>query len=247
MSDTDDTQETEPQDEAVEEDRDTSTDNRTDSRTATDDDPIDPPRETTPGRGQGHGSWLEEHVAETLEEWGYTTETRVELLALSADVVARRDDFQDDPDDFLVVQCKDWEKTPVGKQPIIRLCLLAFIARAMPVLCHTSRLTQEAWELAQAYDVRLLNLTDLEYDQLPPLTACRPPSGTNPHREEQLASEYRSALPVMLWMRCRPDGDIEGPVFGRPDAPPCYVTDRTGHTEYPSAYDVDYTFHERRR
>ncbi len=40
----------------------------------------------------------------------------------------------------------------------------------MPVLCHTSRLTDRAWRLAQAYDVRLLSLEDLEGDHLPPLT-----------------------------------------------------------------------------
>lgn len=237
-----DTEKTDPEDATVERDEDT----RTDDTTMTDDDSIDPPRDETPGRGQGRGSWLEEHAAETLEEWGYKTETRVELLALSTDILACREEPQNDPDDYLVVQCKDWEERPIGKQPIIRLCLLAFVARAMPVLCHTSRLSQQAWELAQAYDVRLLNLTDLEYDQLPPLTACRPPSGTEPHRDEKLASEYRSALPAMLWMRSRPDDDIEGPVFGQPDDPPCYVTDRTGHKEYVSAYKVDYTFHERK-
>jgi hypothetical protein len=38
--------------------------------------------------------------------------------------------------------------------------------------------------------------------------------------------------------------DIEGPVFGHPNAPPCYVPDRTGHDEYVSAYDSDYEFHD---
>ncbi len=215
--------------------------------TATNDntDPIDPPRETTPGRGQGQGRWLEEHAAKTLEEWGYRTETRVELLALEADVVARRKELQNEPEDFLVIQCKDWENQPIGKRAIIRLCLLAFIGRAMPVLCHTSRLTQQAWELAQAYDVRLLNVNDLQYDQLPPLTEYRPPTGTKPHRREQLASEYRSVLPVVLRYNRRSDADIEAPVFRDPNAPPCYVTDRTGHKEYVSAYKVDYTFHDR--
>lgn len=208
-------------------------------------DPIDPPRETTPGRGQGQGTWLEEHVAETLEEWGYHTETRVELLALEADVVASRKHRQDDPDDFLVIQCKDWKQQPVGKAVIIRLCLLAFVARAMPVLCHTSRLTQQAWELAQAFDVRLLNINDLQYDQLPPLTNYRPPSGTNPHRQRHRASDFRSSLPAVLWGCRRPDADLEGPVFENPNDPPCYVSDRTGHTEYVSAHEVDYTFHER--
>jgi len=237
-----DTEKTDPEDAAAERDEDT----RTDDTTMTDDDSIDPPRDETPGRGQGRGSWLEEHAAETLEEWGYKTETRVELLALSTDIIARREELQNDPDDFLVVQCKDWEERPIGKQPIIRLCLLAFVARAMPVLCHTSRLSQQAWELAQAYDVRLLNLADLQYDRLPPLTARRPPSGTEPHRRVQLPYEFRSEMPFLLQRQHRIDIDIEGPVFGRFDAPPCYVADRTGHEEYVRSHNLDYTFHEQK-
>ena len=220
--------------------------NEAGSRPPTDDELTDPPRETTPGRGQGHGRWLEEEMAETLEEWGYRTETRVELLSLNADIIARREELQDEPDDYLVVQCKDWEETPIGKQPIIRLCLLAFIARAMPVLCHTSRLTQPAWELAQAYDVRLLNLSDRQYDRLPPLTTRRPPGGRDPHRREHLPSEFRSRLPVLLRRSNTDKHDIEGPVFGAPNDPPCYVADRTGHSEYMSACNSDYTFHDRR-
>jgi len=220
--------------------------NRADASTATDRDLADPPRETTPGRGQGHGRWLEDQMAATLEEWGYRTKTRVDLLALNADIIARREELQDEPDDYLVVQCKDWEETPIGKQPIIRLCLLAFIARAMPVLCHTSRLTKPAWELAQAYDVRLLNLDDRKYDRLPPLTTRRPPLGTHPHRREDLPSSFRSRIPVLLQRSNTHEHDIEGPVFGASDDPPCYVADRTGHTEYISAFNSDYTFHDRR-
>ncbi len=209
-------------------------------------DPIDPPRESTPGRGPGRGTWLEARVAEALEEWGYHTETRVELLALEADVIARRNELQDEPEDFLVVQCKDWEEQRIDKEPIIRLCLLAFVARAMPVLCHTSRLTQQAWELAQAYDVRLLNLFRLQYDELPPLTKYRPPRGMMPHRQERFYADLRSDIPVMFWSDRKSEVDLEGPVFGEPNDPPCYVADRTGHTEYVSAHKVDYTFHERR-
>ena len=240
MSETNDSQDTADDSQET----DTDTDQHTPAADA-DYDPIDPPRETTPGRGQGEGTWLEEYAAEKLEAWGYYTEMRVKLLALEADIVACRETLQNDPDDFLVVQCKDWERQPIGKQVIIRLCLLAFIARAMPVLCHTSRLTQPAWELAQAFDVRLLNLLDLKYDQLPPLTKYRPPSGTKPHRREKHASDFRTPMPTVLWGPRQSPTDLEGPVFGNIRDPPCYVSDRTGHTDYVSAHKVDYTFHER--
>jgi len=203
-----------------------------------------PPRETTPGRGPGRGEWLEDRVATALEEWGYRTTTRTQLLALTADVAAHREEPQDDPSDFLVVECKDWATKPVGKQTIIRLCLLAFIARAMPVLCHTTHLTDRAWELAQAYDVRLLTLDDLDNDQLPPLTTRRPPIGITPHRQETLPRDIRSRLPLLLCRAPACEYDLEGPVFGHPNAPPCYVPDRTGHDEYVRAYDSDYEFHD---
>jgi hypothetical protein len=207
--------------------------------------PTDPPRETTSGRGPGHGEWLEDRVATTLEEWGFRTTTRTQLLALTADVAARREDPHDDPSDFLVIECKDWSTRPVGEQTIVRLCLLAFVARAMPVLCHTTHLTDRAWELAQAYDVRLLTLDDLDNDRLPPLTTRRPPAGTTPHRQGELPRDLRSRLPLLLCRTPACEYDIEGPVFGHPNAPPCYVPDRTGHDEYVSAYDSDYEFHDK--
>jgi len=223
------------------------TDDKKDKPDKNENDPVDPPRETTPGRGQGQGSWFEECVAETLSEWGYKTKTRVELLALEADIIARRKQLQNKPDDFLVVQCKDWERRPIGKQTIIRLCLVAFIARASPVLCHTSRLSQQAWELAQAYDVRLVSLEGLSNDQLPPLTTFRPPSGTTPHRQERLAESFRSHLPPLL-CRSNPlseDQKMETPTRFSSHAPPCYVADRTGHMEYVSSTETDYDFHHR--
>jgi hypothetical protein len=205
----------------------------------------DPPRKTTPGRGPGHGKWLEDRVATTLEEWGYRTTKRTQLITLTADVTARREDPQDDPSDFLVVECKDWATKLVGEQTIIRLCLLAFVARAMPVLCHTTHLTDRAWELAQAYDVRLLTLDDLGKDHLPPLTTRRPPAGTTPHRQGEFPRAVRSRLPLLLCRTPACEYDIEGPVFGHPNAPPCYVPDRTGHDEYVSAYESDYEFHDK--
>ena len=213
-------------------------------------DPSDPPRETTPGRGPGEGEWLETRLAAALETWGYVTAQRERLLALTADVVARRETFQDEPADFLVCECKDWATRPVSEETIIRLCLLAFVGRAMPVLCHTTHLTERAWKLAQAYDVRLLTLDDLQKDRLPPLTRHRPPEGTYVHQQSQRAEEFRSTLPAPLW---RTTGDLatmnagdktlpEAPVFGTPEGPPCYVTDRTGHEEYVNANRCDYDF-----
>jgi len=61
----------------------------------------DPPRETTPGRGQGNGELLENRLAETLESWGYLTAHREQLLELTADVVAKRKPYRQEPTDYL--------------------------------------------------------------------------------------------------------------------------------------------------
>jgi len=42
------------------------------------------------------------------------------------------------------------------------------------------------------------------------------------------------------------DDDLEGPILGAPDDLPCYVADRTGHTDYVSAHEVGYRLHERK-
>ena len=62
------------------------------------------------------------------------------VVALTADVVACRRDHLDEPADYLVADCKDWQSRPLDEAVIIRLCLLAFLSRAMPVLWHTTRL-----------------------------------------------------------------------------------------------------------
>ena len=204
----------------------------------------DPPRETTPGRGQGNGEWLENRLAEALESWGYMTAQREQLLALTADVVARRESQRDEPTDYLVCECKDWATRAIDEQPIIRLCLLAYIAGAMPVLCHTTHLTERAWKLAQAFDVRLLTSDDLFKDQLPPLTTNRPPSGTYSHRQGGHPLAFRSRVPTMLYRHAADDYPdcLSGPAFDHPKGPPCYVPDRSGHDEYVSAHRSDYDF-----
>lgn len=96
------------------------------------------------GRGQGNGEWLEQQLAEALEAWGYITERREDIIALQADIIARREEFRDCPDDCIVAECKDWSTRRIDEQTIIRLCLLAFSARAMPVLCHMLYLSDRA-------------------------------------------------------------------------------------------------------
>jgi len=216
---------------------DTSDATSTDSEKATDDSSS---REYPPGRGPGEGQWLEQQLAEALERWGYRAVTRQNLLGLETDVLAQRKALQDEPEDYVVGECKDWVTTPVNHHEIIKLCLRAFVARAMPVLCHTSQLTERAWELAQIFDVRLVNLEDLEKDSLPPLTTYRPPSGTYSHKSETRVEELRPYLPQILSRRV--SQEIEAPVFGRAAKGPCYVVDRTGHDDYVSAYKSDYDF-----
>jgi len=145
---------------------------------------------------------------------------------------------------FLVCECKDWATRPIDEQPIIRLCLLAYIGGAMPVLCHTTHLTTRAWKLAQAFDVRLLTQEDLRKDQLPPLTSNRPPRGTCDHRQEYIPLSFRSSLPLILCRHANDDHPdcLSGPVFEGSQDPPCYVQDRSGHDEYVSARRSDYDF-----
>jgi len=198
------------------------------------DDDLDPDRDTTPGRGQGHGEWLEIRLQQALEDWGYGTARRKSIIAMTADVVARRKGSTNEPADFIIAECKDWQDRPIDDSVIIRLCLLAFMGRAMPVLCHTSRLTDRAWKLAQAYDVRLLTLEDLERDQLPALTKRRPPRNVDVHRSSTRPEALRTTPPTIL-QRLQdesPDVDVEAPVYDRTVTAPCYVPDRTDHGQY---------------
>ena len=71
-----------------------------------------------PDHDPTNGRWLEREVAETLEEWGYRTARNEHLWGLETDVIARRKTLQNDPDDFIVVECKDWQTTLVGRDPV---------------------------------------------------------------------------------------------------------------------------------
>lgn len=200
----------------------------------TDTDPTDPDRDTTPGRGPGQGEWLELRLQQALDNWGYATERRVDLIAQEADIVACRHDPLNEPADYLVAECKDWESRLITTVEINRLCLLAFIGRAMPVLCHTTELTEDAWGLAQAYDVRLLTLADLEGDDLPPLTRQRPPRNADTHRQSVAPETLRTRppMPLLRLQSDQPEMDLDGPVYAGSETAPCYVPDRTGHEAY---------------
>lgn len=126
-----------------------------------------PPRGETAGRQNGDGRWLEHQLRNSLQRWGYRTQLREKIHGLEIDVIARREPKQDDPTDWIVAQCKDWESRPITPDVIFRLCMLAFTCKAMPVLCHTTRLTDRAKEIANKWEVRVLKLEDLNRGALP--------------------------------------------------------------------------------
>lgn len=203
-----------------------------------------PRRDETEGRGQGTGTWLEKEVSDTLEEWGYRTEPGEHLLGLEVDVVGQREQLQNEPEDFIVAECKDWNSTYIGEDVIIRLCLVAFTGRAMPLLVHTTKLTDRAWNLAQLFDVRLLSYEELRhYDGLPPLTVRRPAYLKRRHRNDTKITNLRSYPPTILWRRGLQG--IEAPVFQGAGSGPCYVTDRDGHNDYVYSYETDFDYSTR--
>jgi len=83
-------------------------------------------------------------------------------------VIARRNTLQNDPDDFIVVECKDWQTRLVGSDPVKDISHRAALARAMPVLVVAWGVTTPAWTLAQRLDVRILTISDLIKGSLPP-------------------------------------------------------------------------------
>lgn len=187
-----------------------------------------------------NGRWLEKKFAEALERWGYHTARNKHLFGLETDVIGRRSRMRDDPDDFIVAECKDWHTTLVGREAVASISHRAFLARAMPVLVVSWGVTTPAWCLAQLLDVRIVTIDDLSKDSLPPLTEHRPPTGTYRTRREPCVSELRNRIPDLLK---RPSElEIEAPVFFSGRQGPCYVPDRDGNDEYVNAYDADYNF-----
>ncbi|MDB2276107.1 hypothetical protein PM022_16485 [Halorubrum ezzemoulense] len=203
-------------------------------------DTVGTPDGEDPDHDPTNGRWLETRVAKTLEQWGYRTTRNECCFGLETDVIARRDDLRGDPDDFLVIECKDWHQVPVQRDAVEAVALRAALMRAMPVLAVSRRVTASAWRLAQLLDVRIMTEQDLDKGQLPPLTERRPPSGTLNVRREPFIHDLRDRLPLLVHRRS--SLDIDAPVFHIADHGPCYVPDRTGNDEYVKAADSDYEF-----
>ena len=186
---------------------------------------------TVTGRGPADGDWLEDQVELALIRWDYRTKRNVQIYGVEIDIAAYRRRPPDDPSDWLVVESKDWADRPITEDVIFRLATLAFTARAQPVLVTTTNLTDRAWRIAQAWDVRLLSLEDLQRETLPPLTRRRIPPTTDDEDADPLrASEVRGDIPF-IYHRSGVD-EVEAPVFADHTPAPCYVPDRTGNFLY---------------
>jgi len=157
-----------------------------------------PPRHDTEGRQNGDGRWLEHQLSNSLQRWGYRTQLREKIYGLEVDAIARRDPKQDDPTDWIVAQCKDWESRPITPDVIFRLCMLAFTCKAMPVLCHTTRLTDRAKEIANKWEVRVLELDDLNRGALPAPTTLVLSDDLISFPTTYTAREKRNPLPILF-------------------------------------------------
>ncbi|WP_283402541.1 restriction endonuclease [Halorubrum sp. DM2] len=151
------------------------------------------------GRGIGDGRWLEYQLHRALKRWGYQAETRQRLFGLEVDVVAVRKPKQQQPTDWIVAQCKDWTSDTITPSTIFRLCTIAFACRAMPVLCHTTEITSNAKELARRFEVRVLDLTDLERAALPGPQVYKPTAELHTWPPHYGARDDRGTLPVMFY------------------------------------------------
>jgi hypothetical protein len=198
------------------------------------------PTEADPEHDPTNGRWLEKKTAKAFGRWGYRTSRNECLFGLETDVVACRVNLQDEPADFLVAECKDWQTTLVGREAVADISHRALLARAMPVLVVAKGVTPQAWTLAQVLDVRILTYEDLYADSLPPLTERRPPRGTLRTRREPRVEALRSEVPSILR---RPTArDVEAPVFFGSGNAPSYVPDREGNDTYIAARNADYDF-----
>ncbi|TKX43731.1 restriction endonuclease [Halorubrum sp. ARQ200] len=151
------------------------------------------------GRGIGDGRWLEYQLQSALMRWGYRAETRQHLFGLEVDVVANRKPKQQQPTDWIVAQCKDWTSDTITPATIFRLCTIAFACRAMPVLCHTTEITPRAEELARQFEVRVLDLRDLERGALPAPQVYKPSAELNEWPPHYNARDDRGTLPAMFY------------------------------------------------
>lgn len=150
------------------------------------------------GRGDADGRWLEYQLNRALGRWGYKADTRQQLFGLEVDVVAARREKKHEPSDWLVAQCKDWTSDPVTPKVLFRLCTVAFACRAMPILCHTTELTDTTVQLAREFEVRVLTLRDLERGALPAPHVARPTAEFREWRPPYRARDARGNLPMMF-------------------------------------------------
>ncbi|MCD2200900.1 hypothetical protein LPA44_13490 [Halobacterium sp. KA-4] len=151
------------------------------------------------GRGDSDGRWLEYQLERALGRWGYRADTRQHLFSLEVDIVATRREKQQEPSDWIVAQCKDWTSDPITPAVLFRLCTVAFACRAMPVLCHTTELTPRAEQLAREFEVRVLDLTDLERAELPTPQVARPTAEFREWQPQYRARDDRGSLPLMFY------------------------------------------------
>ena len=168
-----------------------------------------PPRESTEGRGTGDGRWLEFQLKNALQRWGYQAGLRETAYGVEIDVVATRRQKQDDPTDWIVAECKDWESRPITEEVLFRLCMLAYTCRAMPILCHTTYLTDRALKIARRWEVRVLQLEDLYRGALPAPDMLDLQRDIETHGGVRTLRESRGMLPLTF--------------FGRPDDHFTYV------------------------
>lgn len=150
------------------------------------------------GRGHGDGRWLEYQLQRALTRWGYQAETRQTLFGLEVDVVARRKSKQGEPTDWIVGQCKDWTSDPVTPATLFRLCTVAFACRAMPVLCHTTEMTSRTEDLARQFEVRVLELKDLDRGELPAPHVAKPTTELQEWGAQYRARDDRGTFPLMF-------------------------------------------------
>jgi hypothetical protein len=102
-----------------------------------------------------------------LERWGYETEARAHVFDQRIDVIAHRERPNNEPSDWIVALCRDWEDEQIPASLVVRLCMLAFTCRAMPLLCHMTSLTREAARLARNWEVRVVSFRDFQRGALP--------------------------------------------------------------------------------
>ena len=150
------------------------------------------------GRGIGDGRWLEYQLHRALKRWGYHAETRQDLFGLEVDVVAVRKPKQQQPTDWIVAQCKDWISDTITPSTIFRLCTIAFACRAMPVLCHTTEISSDAEELARRFEIRVLDLDDLERSTLPGPQVYKRTAELHKWPPHDTAREVRGMLPLLF-------------------------------------------------